>query len=620
MKYFILFSVFCFLFKAYHLGAQEDQLTFRTRVNYVILDVRITDQQGHFVHDLTQEDFEVFENGEKQEIETFELIDRGQNLENRHQSQNSRLFVIFLDYYHIHSRFNAKVRSIVKELLAGLNPNDLVALMTPLTNIEYVIPHNDHNKILEQVSLFQGVQHDYRIRNPYESNYAHYTWQNKERVRNEVSLSALRGLTTWLSAMRENHKVILLIGEGFSVYPTQDTSNINDWNGAPQLAPLDQSDSRALTSANYNDFAQKTDLWNNVDAVIEEANKWNTSIYTISTKNNFDKHNNTSQTLRVLSHQTQGKSFQHTQSTQAIQNILAETQSYYLIGYYSNQYVEDSKFQNVDVKVNRPHLTLLARKGYWVDRSPPPQQTAPIYKLLGRMAKNALSNVVRNTREVVKTSFSIVMGQNRTPEFQLAIGSNRKLFEENQNAEIFLNIKDKKNDHYYLTEHYGPSNIWKTLSMAPGSVEVEIKVKNPDGELLYDRVDKVDIPNIEDLNIYISSPVIYRAPNHYFINRILEGREIPTADTTFSRRDVLFIEFETYFSPEECSHDNSTAASLLNQNGEEIISLDVEKIGDSSYKSLLHLSSFPPRNRYLVQLSAQCVEKKVERFWAFDIL
>ena len=52
----------------------SDDPVFRTDVNFVRVDVIVTDQDGSSVNDLTEEDFEIFENDTSQEIEQFSLV------------------------------------------------------------------------------------------------------------------------------------------------------------------------------------------------------------------------------------------------------------------------------------------------------------------------------------------------------------------------------------------------------------------------------------------------------------------------------------------------------------------------------------------------------------------
>lgn len=47
--------------------------TFRAEVEYVDVDVLVTDAQGHFVRDLRREEFQIFEDGKPQKIANFAL-------------------------------------------------------------------------------------------------------------------------------------------------------------------------------------------------------------------------------------------------------------------------------------------------------------------------------------------------------------------------------------------------------------------------------------------------------------------------------------------------------------------------------------------------------------------
>ena len=48
-------------------------VTFQVEVNYVDVDVVVTDEHGEFVTGLTRDDFEVFEDGRPQKVDTFSL-------------------------------------------------------------------------------------------------------------------------------------------------------------------------------------------------------------------------------------------------------------------------------------------------------------------------------------------------------------------------------------------------------------------------------------------------------------------------------------------------------------------------------------------------------------------
>src|SRR5262245_50987813 len=56
-------------------ASQTQQPTFKLRVDYVEVDVVVTDRQGNLLRDLRKEDFQVLEDGKAQTITTFSLVD-----------------------------------------------------------------------------------------------------------------------------------------------------------------------------------------------------------------------------------------------------------------------------------------------------------------------------------------------------------------------------------------------------------------------------------------------------------------------------------------------------------------------------------------------------------------
>ena len=55
-------------------SSRAQQPTFRSSVDFVELDVFVTDGRGAFVKDLTAADFELFEDNAPQKIDTFEHV------------------------------------------------------------------------------------------------------------------------------------------------------------------------------------------------------------------------------------------------------------------------------------------------------------------------------------------------------------------------------------------------------------------------------------------------------------------------------------------------------------------------------------------------------------------
>src|SRR5262249_52300706 len=124
---------------------QQPQPTFRTEANYVRVDAYPT-RNGAPVMDLTREDFEILEGGQPQRIEQFERIEiRGGTPESARiepntvaesramaESTRGRIFVVFLDTYHVDVGGSHRIRQpLVTALNDLIGPDDLVAFMTP---------------------------------------------------------------------------------------------------------------------------------------------------------------------------------------------------------------------------------------------------------------------------------------------------------------------------------------------------------------------------------------------------------------------------------------------------------------------------------------------------------
>src|SRR5579862_6888457 len=53
----------------------QPPVTFKSEVNYVEIDARVTDAQGNFVRNLTQADFKIVEDGQPQALTAFSMVD-----------------------------------------------------------------------------------------------------------------------------------------------------------------------------------------------------------------------------------------------------------------------------------------------------------------------------------------------------------------------------------------------------------------------------------------------------------------------------------------------------------------------------------------------------------------
>ena len=80
--------------------------------------------------------------------------------------------------------------------------------------------------------------------------------------------------------------------------------------------------------------------------------------------------------LRVVSDETGGfATVNNNDITGAMNRLVEENSSYYVLGYYAGNTRRDGRFRRLEVRVNQPGLTVSARKGYYAPRGRAPETT-----------------------------------------------------------------------------------------------------------------------------------------------------------------------------------------------------------------------------------------------------
>ena len=130
-----------------------------------------------------------------------------------------RLFVIFFDDYHVRRGSGLAVkRQLTDFIRKNIGPLDIIGVMYPLTPFSTIGYTRNHEAVIKEIEHWDGRRFDYRPLNEFEERYANYPAETVERVRNQVSLSALEALVTGLGTKREGRKSVILVSEGYSNY------------------------------------------------------------------------------------------------------------------------------------------------------------------------------------------------------------------------------------------------------------------------------------------------------------------------------------------------------------------------------------------------------------------
>ena len=156
-------------------STSQTQPTFRTGINYVELPVRVTDRQGNFVRDLKQADFEIYEDGARQDITTFRLVDLplpdpkktqidppagtpGDQPFVLHEGEvvEGRVYLFVLDDYHLLPQYSYRVKSIVESFVRQrMGPQDIAAITyTSVTRGQDFT--RDRRALVSSLSRFMG--------------------------------------------------------------------------------------------------------------------------------------------------------------------------------------------------------------------------------------------------------------------------------------------------------------------------------------------------------------------------------------------------------------------------------------------------------------------------------
>jgi VWFA-related protein len=371
---------------------------FRTGINFVRVDVLVSDKKGAPVVDLTQEDFEVFEDNKPQKVESFKLMKVDGNapegetpreirsdyvLEAEAAREDTRLFAIYLDDYHVRRGASMAVRQPLIKFLRTLGPMDLVGVALPLTPFSAIPFTRNHDSIIRIIEKFDGRKYDYKPTNDFEEQYAYYPVETVERIRNQVSLSGLRALVTGLGTLREGRKSVIVVSEGYTNYVppqlrdanAQFSGSGNPNRGNPFAGENDMNEDRAR-------FFTMTDMLTDLREVFNDANRSNTALYTLDPRGlavfehdinegvgmGVDKNSlqETQDTLRTLADETDGRAIVNQNDMESgLKQMVRDASAYYLIGYSSSQAPTDGRFHAIKVRVKRPGTQIRARKGYW---------------------------------------------------------------------------------------------------------------------------------------------------------------------------------------------------------------------------------------------------------------
>jgi VWFA-related protein len=631
---------------------------FRDAISFVRVDAIVTDDDDNFVRDLTADDFEIYEDDTLQTIESFKLVEltgepdpllpppssiRNEYDQEREAARaDSRIFVFFLDDYHVRDNNAMRLTApLVEFVQTQLAPTDLVAIMYPLTPLFDVQLTRNHGQIINALEAFRGRKYEYDPRNSYEQQYAYYPTTTVEMIRNDVSLSALKGLAMHLGGLREGRKSVILLSEGYSNYVPPQMRDQSAAGGRGQLSP--QRHDPYAGQNRYEQtgqFFEEATMLANLMYTADIANRNNTSFYTvdprglavfeydlsgplIATRTDSRVLRTLQDTLHVLAEQTDGRAIVNRNDVlPGLAQIVRDQSAYYLLGYTSADAPTDGEFHEIDVRVKRRDIKIRARKGYYaLTELNAARVLAPPKPELPKALDLALATLAEPVRgRLVRTWVGASRGDNGKTKLTFVwepIGGNLSRRSESASQVTLMAMNDDAAYFRGQVPERATSTPRAEFDADPGELELNVAIEDEFGDVLDRAVSEVTVPDFTGPDVALSTPAVLRAQNALEMRRIVGDPEaLPTATRYFRRTDELLLRVEAYTPGDTPA---TVTARLLSREGTQMLDIAVEQpSADRPYQLALPLAPFP-RGDYLIEIVAASGDDTTSELVAFRI-
>jgi len=376
--------------------ATPQQPTFRVSVDLVTTDVIVRDQKNdQFIADLKPSEFEIYEDGVKQQIASLVLTHGGRvyNVQSpppapvqegiilpRNRPTNDaagRVFVIFIDDLHLDFRSTPRTRELIKKMLKLLiHDGDMFGMVSSgessiseqLTYDRQVL-ESSISRItgggLKPKEIIQGMQGS---QGPTEL-----------RHRAHVAFSTAYDLMRNLEKLQNRRKAVIYISSGYDFNPFEQ-SRLDEQAQRMHVDSADLQTDPFYRQQQSSQMLAEGDLVRELAELTRAANRANATLYTIDPRglvagqdldeevptqewNNYLRE--TQDSLRVLAEETGGIAVVNQNDfDKALKRIDNETSDYYVLGYYSSNPDPLKRRRRLQVVTTRQGLNVYGRTEY----------------------------------------------------------------------------------------------------------------------------------------------------------------------------------------------------------------------------------------------------------------
>jgi len=404
---------------------QPERPTFKVQVDLVTNDIIVRDDKGNFIPDLKKDEFEIYEDGVKQDISSMTVVTGGRVTNvlapppppppegiilppSRPRTDVSgRIFLFFVDDLHLQFHNTGRVRELFKKISKELvHDGDMFGIVSSGPSSIAVDMTYDKSRLDEAIKKIAGneLKPTDIINGPSGAE-----GPSEVRYRAHVAFSTVNDLLNNLDSVHNRRKALIYVSDGYDFNPFQDARlGLMDPNSPfaqndfartqNQMRSSDsgsnsQSDPLANQQKQSETFAD-ADLARELGELTRQANRSNVTMYTIDPRGlvgmgdideqvdpqQWNEYVRKSQdSLRVIAEETGGIAVVNQNDfSRALKRIDAETSDYYVLGYYSKNPDITKRRRQIEVKVTRKGANAWFRKEYVL--KPPPAPTSSTKK------------------------------------------------------------------------------------------------------------------------------------------------------------------------------------------------------------------------------------------------
>lgn len=641
--------------------------TFKAQVEYVEVDAVVTDQQGNFVRNLKKEDFQVSEDGKPQAISTFTVVDipieryerplfSPRPIEPDTQSNerpfDGRVYVMILDDLHVDVLRSQQVKRSARQFIErNLGANDLMAVIFTggrsndaqefTSNKRLLLNAVDRfmGRKLPSVTVSRNEQFNRNQLGPDPTQRATDP-NDQERGHNAQSmLGTLRQVADWFGGVRGRRKTMLLFSEGID-YDLNDI--IRGMDAPPSSASSLIADIRDTLSATARSNVSiygidPRGLALSGDEAITQTDFANSADPSqgigISSLNNEIRMSQDS--LRQLSDESGGfAAVNRNDTTTVFDRIVRDNSSYYVLAYYPPSPKTDGKFHRIQVKVNKPGLTVRARRGYGAPRGKSQtknQKPGPMGPELSEAINSPLQvsgltmrlfaapfkGPQPNASVVVGIELSgrdLNLGENSKVDISfMAVDNKAKVYGANTSS-LTLNLRPESKARV----EQGGVRVINRVELPPGRYQLRAAardtVKNLLGSVIYD----LEVPDFYKQNMSMSgvtltsmagSAMMTAKPDEQ-LKTVLPAP--PVGLRVFPQNDELAIFTEIYDNSGKAPHKVDIVTSVLTDEGKVVFKVEDQRDsselggakGGYGYTARVPLTEIPP-GLYVLNVEAK---------------